>query len=283
MPAPLTRYFSFHILSGIFIAKLRHFRHGLRMKVSVAIITRNEAGRLPNCLESLTFADDILVVDSGSSDPTVSIAEEFGCRVLSEAWRGYAKQKQFAVDNCLYDLVLILDADERIPLETAEGIKGITQNENQLCAAYSFSRKNFFHNRWIRHCGWWPDRIVRLVDRRRGQFSDRLVHEQWLARGPVKALDFSIEHYSFRNYSDLIHKMEAYSSLSALEMLRKRKRVGWLPPITHGVWMFLRTYLLERGFLEGFDGLVISILNAGGSFLKYAKYREIRSDGSSGV
>ncbi len=246
------------------------------MTISVAIITKNEADRLPECLNSLTFADEILVVDSGSTDHTVSIAEEFGCRVLSEPWRGYAGQKQFAVDNCLHDLVLILDADERIPVETAQEIKRISRNERRTFAAYSFSRKNFFHDRWIRHCGWWPDRIVRLVNRRQGQFSERLVHEQWLARGHVKTLDFSIGHYSFRNYSDLIHKMETYSTLSALEMLRKRKRVGWWAPITHGFWMFLRTYLLERGALEGFDGFMIAVLNAGGSFLKYAKYREMK-------
>lgn len=249
---------------------------GLGIKISVAIITQNESDRLPACLDSLSFADDILVVDSGSTDRTVAIAEAFGCRVLTEAWRGYAGQKQFAVDHCLYDLVLILDADERIPPETAQEIKRICRNDRQTCAAYSFSRKNFFHNRWIRHCGWWPDRIVRLVDRRQGQFSGRLVHEQWLTRGDVKPLDLSIEHYSFRNYSDLIHKMETYSSLSAQEMLRKHRGVAWWTPITHGFWMFLRTYLLERGILEGFDGFMIAVLNAGGSFLKYAKYREMK-------
>ena len=247
------------------------------MPFSVAIITQDEEQRLPGCLRSVSFADEVLVVDSGSRDNTVSIAKSFGCRVLLEPWRGYAKQKQFAVNNCLNDWVLILDADERVPGKTAEKIKEILNSPEKRFSAYGFLRKNFFHNRWIRHCGWWPDRIVRLVDRRLGHLSDHLVHESWLSDGAVKELDLIIEHYSFRNYSDLIHKLETYSTLAAREMLRNGKRAGCLSPLSHGLWMFLRTYMLELGVLEGFDGFIISVLNGGGSFMKYAKLREIRS------
>lgn len=251
------------------------------MPISVAIITRDEEKRLAACLESISFAEEVLVVDSESRDRTVSIARSFGCRVLSEKWRGYARQKQFAVDNCSYDWVLILDADERVPAETREKIKEIVNGPRQGFSAYSFLRKNYFHDRWIRHCGWWPDRVVRLVSRRQGHLSGQLVHERWVSEGPIKELDVAIEHYSFQNYSALIHKMETYSTLAAEEMVKKGKRAGWWSPLTHGLWMFVRTYLLELGLLEGFDGFVISILNGGGSFLKYAKAREMMIHGQS--
>jgi glycosyltransferase involved in cell wall biosynthesis len=251
------------------------------MPLSVAIITKNEEDRLPICLKSLSFADEVLVVDSGSEDNTVKIAASFGCRVLLETWRGYAQQKQFAVDNCLHDWVLVLDADERVPRITAEKIKEIAGRPEKKFTAYSFLRKNFFHNRWIRHCGWWPDRVVRLVHRRHGRFSEHLVHEHWISDGSIQQLDLAIEHNSFRNYTDIIHKMDDYSSLAAQDMLKKGKRVRCYSPILHGIWMFFKTYIFELGVLEHFDGFVISILNAGGSFLKYAKLRELMIHGHS--
>ena len=242
--------------------------------LSAAIITLNEEDRLPDCLKSLGFVDEVLVVDSGSSDRTVEVAKEHGARILSEKWRGFSFQKQFAVDQCQNDWVLILDADERIPEETAAVIMEQLSGQDGETAAYSFKRKNYLHGRWIRHCGWWPDRIVRLVDRHRGAFDGRAVHEKWVPAGRVGALDVPIEHISFRNYSELVAKMESYSTLSSMELFERGTTVGAFTPVTHGLWMFLKTYLIERGFLDGFDGFMISIMNAGGSFLKYAKLRE---------
>ena len=244
--------------------------------LSVAIITKNEEERLPDCLKSVTFADEVLVVDSGSTDGTVALAKSLGAKVLTEAWRGYSGQKQFAVDQCLHDWVLILDADERIPQETAQSIKEELATNHPTISAYGFRRKNYLHGRWIKHCGWWPDRIVRLVNRRAGGFDGRPVHERWVTQGSVKELDAVIEHTSFRNYSELLAKMENYSNLASKELFDKKANVNALTPIFHGLWMFLRTYLLELGVLDGFDGFLISTTNAGGSFLKYAKAREMR-------
>lgn len=244
------------------------------MPLSVAIIAQDEEDRIPECLKSVSFADEVLVVDSGSQDHTVSIAEFYGCKVISKKWMGYAQQKQYAVDNCCNDWVLILDADEQLPKETGEQIEQILDTPQHGVAAYSLLRKNFFRNRWIRHCGWWPDRVVRMVDRRQGHFSDNLVHERWISNGPVKELDLTIEHRSFRNYSDLVHKMQTYSTLSAQEMLNRGRSVRWWSPFSHGLWMFIRTYVLEMGMMAGFDGFMISLFNAGGSFMKYAKLRE---------
>ncbi|QTA84348.1 glycosyltransferase family 2 protein [Desulfonema magnum] len=245
----------------------------MNTKLSVAIVAQDEEDRLPRCLESLFFADEVLVVDSGSQDDTVDIAGSFGCNVLFQPWLGYARQKQYAVDHCQNDWVLILDADERVPKETADEIKKILGEPSYV--AYSFLRKSFFHDRWIRCCGWWPNRVLRLVDRRQGRFNDHLVHESWIADGDVKELDIVLEHYSFRNYADLIHKMQIYSTLAAEEMLQDGRRAGWWTPFSHGLWMFVRSYFLELGISEGFDGFMISMMNAQGSFMKYAKLREL--------
>ncbi|MBW1767533.1 MAG: glycosyltransferase family 2 protein [Deltaproteobacteria bacterium] len=242
--------------------------------LSIAIITKNEETRLPDCLKSVSFSDEVLVVDSGSSDKTVEVAKSFGARVLIEEWRGFSGQKQFAVDQCRHDWVLILDADERIPEESAITIRQEMARNDPEISAYSFRRKNYLHGRWIKHCGWWPDRILRLVHRKKGGFNGRPVHETWIAAGKEKALDAFIEHISFRNYSELVAKMENYSNLASKELFEKNAQVNVITPILHGLWMFIKTYFLELGVLDRFDGLLISTMNAGGSFLKYAKLRE---------
>ncbi|MFO7784737.1 MAG: glycosyltransferase family 2 protein [Thermodesulfobacteriota bacterium] len=250
--------------------------------LSVAVITRDEEDRLPACLESVSFADEIVVVDSGSTDSTVEIAHSKGARVVVEAWRGFSGQKQFAVDSCSNDWVLILDADERVPSETAGAILHALSFQDEAVTAFSFPRKNFLHGRWIRHSGWWPDRILRLVDRRYGSFDGRAVHERWLTRGREQSLSAPIEHISFRTYSDILAKMELYSDLAARSMYDSGRTSGPLTPPLHALWMFFRTYVMELGALDGFDGLVISIMNAGGSFFKYAKLRELMAEPDTG-
>lgn len=244
--------------------------------LSVAVIAKDEADRITTCLDSLDFADDVVVVvDAASRDDTLAIARSHGCRALSRPWMGYARQKQFAVDACANDWVMILDADESIPRRTAKSIVRLLADPPLDVAAYGFMRKNIFHGRWFKRCGWWPDRVVRLVNRSRGAFSDNLVHEQWVVDGPVRQLDAVIEHYSFRNYAGLIEKMQNYSTLAALQMKNEGRRARWWTSISHGLWTFLRSYFLELGILEGFDGFMISTANAGGSYLKYAKLWEL--------
>lgn len=249
----------------------------MKAPLSVAIIAKDEADRLSACIDNLSFADEVVVVvDERSSDETLSIALAHGCRAISKKWMGYAKQKQFAVDMCQNQWVLVLDADERIPDQTADAIMRILSSPDLNVAAYSLMRKNIFHDRWVRRCGWWPDRVIRLVDRAKGSFSDDLVHEQWVAYGPIKELNIAIEHHSFRNYADIIDKLQNYSTLAACQMNQEGRTASWWTPISHAIWMFIRTYILELGILAGFDGFMISILNAGGSFMKYAKLRELR-------
>jgi len=245
------------------------------MKFSVALITKNEEKNLPGCLRSVTFADDIVVVDSGSSDKTVEIAKDFGCRVFVEDWKGYGPQKNSAIDKCSYDWVFLLDADERVAEETKEVITKTLQEPS--ADAYSFRRKNFLHGRWLKHSGYWPDRQVRLVNKNKGTFQG-VIHEKWFTEGHVRALNAHIEHYAFSHYSDMLKTLNEYSSVVAQQLYNSGRRAHVLSPVYHGIGMFFKIYLIEKGFLDGMDGLVTAITKAGGSFFKYAKLLEIQRE-----
>ncbi len=246
-----------------------------KIPFSVAIITKDEERNLPDCLKSVSFADDIVVVDSDSTDRTVEIAKEFGCRVFVEEWKGFALQKSSAVDKCRHEWVLLLDADERVPDETREVILRVQQSPT--ADAYRFRRKNYLHGKWLRHSGYWPDWQIRLVNKTKGLFQSA-IHERWITDGPVQDIDAAIEHYAFSNYSDMLKTLDDYSTIIARHLFESGRRANLLSPIYHGTGMFLKIYLLERGFLDGMDGLVTALTKAGGSFFKYAKLLEIQRE-----
>jgi glycosyltransferase involved in cell wall biosynthesis len=247
------------------------------MKLSVAIITKNEEKNFPDCLKSVSFADDIVVVvDSRSTDRTAEIAEEFGCRVFIEDWKGDGPQKNSAIDKCKYEWVLILDADERIPGETKQEIIRVIINSH-TADAYIFPRKNYFNGRWIKHCGWWPDTIIRLVKKSRGMFKS-ITHGKWVTEGKVVTLNSPIEHFSFKTYSDMVRVMDGRSSEMAQEMYAAGHRATILTPFIHGTAMFIKIYLIRLGFLEGLNGFIIALTRAGGTFLKYAKLLELQGE-----
>lgn len=241
--------------------------------VSVAIITKNEEYRLPRCLKSLGFSRDIVVLDSGSTDRTVSLAQDWGCRVFTEEWKGYGLQKNSAVAKCTCDWVLIVDADEVIPPETARTILSILNHP--AADAYVLNRRNFLHGRWMKHAGYWPDPHIRLVNRTKGAFKGN-IHERWHTEGIVKPLDAAIDHYAFGGYADMIRTMNDYSNVISKELYSSGKRVTVLSPVLHGMAMFLKIFIIEHGVLGGFDGFVTALTKAGGSFFKYAKLLEIQ-------
>ena len=242
--------------------------------MSVAIITKNESKRLPDCLRSVAFADDIVVVDSGSTDGTVEMAEEFGCKVYVEAWKGDGPQKQSAVSKCANDWVLVLDADERLTGEARERVIAIV-SAPESCDAYSFTRKSIFHGSWVRHGGWWPDRVVRLFRKSKGEYR-AITHGRWFTHGSMSRLDVPLEHYSYRDFADLVTRMNDYSTLRANELYDAGARTNPYAAVAHAVFMFFKSYVIGRGFLAGFDGLLIALTKAGGSFLKYAKLVELQ-------
>lgn len=247
------------------------------LPLSVAIITHNEEGRLPDCLASVAFASEVVVVDSGSSDRTVAIAQAAGARVYSEPWHGFGRQKQLAIDHCTQPWILVLDADERVTPRLAEEIRA-TLCDPSPKAAYSLPRKNLFCGRWLKHAGWWPDRVVRLFQQGKAKMSERLVHEALQVDGPVADLEAPLLHYTNRDLAQTLAKINRYSSAGAEELHRRGVR-GSLPlALARMTWAFVNNYLFRLGLLDGGPGLVQALTDAVNTLFKYLKLWEIGQD-----
>jgi hypothetical protein len=245
-----------------------------KISLSVALIVKNEAENLPDCLRSVAFARQIVVVDSGSDDETLRIAADFGCDVFNEPWCGFGPQKQFAVEQCREAWILVLDADERIPPETACVIRQIVDSPT-AAAGYSFPRKNFFQGRWIRHAGWWPDRVVRLFRRGRGRMTDAAVHEAVAVEGQVEALEAPIDHWTESRLGPILRKIDRYSTLGAEEAFAAGRRSSLWGAFLRAKATFFQDYLLRGGFLDGPQGLTLAVTDAVNKFFKYAKLSEL--------
>ncbi len=247
--------------------------------ISAAIITKNEGKNLKDCLKSIKFVDQVVIIDSGSTDDTVDIAQQFGCDFYPEPWKGFGPQKQSAIDKCKFKWVLVIDADERIPTETARTIQDAVRAQSDI-AGYRFPRKNYFQGRWIRHLGWWPDKIVRLFKRDMGKMSDDEVHEEVLVKGKIKDLNCPIEHYTEDRFSKILQKIDQYSSLGAERAYREGKRCSIWEAALRAELSFYQNYFLRLGFLDGHQGFTLSITDAINKFSKYAKLSQMskRSD-----
>ncbi len=242
-------------------------------KISCVVIARDEEQRIGDCLASVQWVDEIVVVDSGSSDNTVEIARGFTDKVHIVPWRGFGPQKQAAVDLATYDLILSIDCDERVTPELAAEIRDIA-GEGLPVAGYSVPRRTFVGRSEIRHCGWYPDRTIRLFDRRRGHFSPESVHERVLVDGEVGTCRHHLLHYSFAGFGDMLTKMNRYTDLGAEKLFAAGRRAGFLDVTVRPAYTFFRTYLLQLGFLDGFAGYLVSVSNAVSVFAKYAKLVE---------
>ncbi len=246
-----------------------------KIPLSVAMITKNESANLADCLKSVHFAAQIVVVDSGSTDETVQIASQFACDIFTEAWKGFGPQKQSAIDKCHNPWVLVLDADERIPSATASVIKDIVLQPTSSAAGYSFSRKNYFQGRWIKRMGWWPDRILRLFRKDCGRMTASSVHESVVVDGPVEALNAPIEHYPAAQLSKILMKIDQYSTLGAQEAYARGERTSlWWAAVRAKV-TFFQNYIFRFGFLDGVQGFTLAITDAVNKFFKYAKLNEL--------
>lgn len=240
------------------------------MTLSVIIITKNEARHIVACLESVAFADEFIVVDSGSTDDTVALARKFGARVeVTPDWPGFGPQKNRALDLATGDWVLSIDADERVTPELAREIQAVLATPRT--DAYEIPRLSEFCGRFIRHSGWWPDHVLRLFKRGTARFTDAAVHERVVPQGPVQQLKGHFEHYPYPNLDALINKVNRYSSDAAAMMYARGKRATIFSALGHGFWTFVRIYLIRRGFLDGRHGLVLAVTAAAGSFFRYAK------------
>ncbi|OZI33892.1 LPS biosynthesis protein [Bordetella genomosp. 10] len=241
-------------------------------KLSVIVITKNEAAHIVACLESVAFADEFIVVDSGSSDNTVELARDMGATVEQTAdWPGFGPQKNRALALAQGEWVLSIDADERVTPELAREIRQAIETGDK--DAYEIPRLSEFCGRFIRHSGWWPDPVLRLFRRGAGRFTDAAVHEKVVPVSAWRAgrLEAHFIHYSYPNLEALIAKSNRYSSDAATMMYARGKRASIFSALGHGFWTFVRIYLLRRGFLDGRQGVVLAVTAAAGSFSRYAK------------
>jgi glycosyltransferase involved in cell wall biosynthesis len=239
--------------------------------LSVIIITKNEAANIRACVESVSWADEILVVDSGSSDATVEICRESGAQIFVHDWPGFGAQKNRALSYATHEWVFSIDADERVTPELRDAIQAVLAKQNDEHAAYEISRLSSYCGRFMRHSGWYPDHIVRLFKRGAARFSDDLVHEHLLVEGSVGLLDGELLHYSFESLEQVLNKVNQYSSAGAVMMHRRGRQATLSGAVLRGLWSFVRTYVLRAGFLDGREGFMLAVSNAEGTYYRYLK------------
>src|SRR5436190_21407370 len=239
------------------------------MPLSVAIITRNAAGQLERCLASVAFADEVVVVDSGSTDGTVELAARHGARVVRKEWLGFGAQKQYAVDAASHVWVLCIDADECLSPELREAI--VAELKAPRGFVYAVARRNRFMGRWLRHGEGYPDWNVRLFDRRRARWSDDAVHERVICDGPVATLAGDLEHESAESLDAYVAKQNRYTTLQAQALHERGRPASVARLLLSPLVRFVRFYFLKLGFLDGAAGLVHILIGCGASFLKQAK------------
>jgi glycosyltransferase involved in cell wall biosynthesis len=237
--------------------------------LSACIITFNEAQRIEECLRSLSFCDEIVVVDSHSSDATRELAASLGARVIERDWPGYRSQKQFAVDAARCDWVLCLDADERVSPQLREEIVAARERGFAGYAGYSLARITDYFGRFLRHGNAYPDRLVRLFDRRCGGWAGLEIHENTRIRGRTGRLRGQLTHYPYRSLGDHLARMQRYADLMAHALHQRGRRCGLFPVLFNPQWRFVRGYLLRLGFLDGWRGLVFALIEAGYVRRKY--------------
>jgi glycosyltransferase involved in cell wall biosynthesis len=252
-------------------------------RLSVTIVAWNEEERLRACLESVTWADEIIVVDGESTDKTVALAREFTDRVWVRPWPGFAAQKNFAVEQASGDWVLALDADERVTPELRTRIAAILAADEAaggmggaVADGYAVPRRNIFWGAWVRHGGLYPDYQLRLFRRRAGRFLADAVHESVRVDGRVERLGEALLHHSYRSLEDFVQRSNRYSTLAAGEWIRQGKRAGLADLILRPLGRFLSMYIIQRGFLDGWRGFVLAVLYADYVFLRMAKAWEAR-------
>jgi glycosyltransferase involved in cell wall biosynthesis len=244
--------------------------HNSGQSLSVIIITKNEEHDIRDCLQSVAWADEIIVLDSGSMDKTLEIAKEYTSHVYtSPDWQGFGIQKNRALAYATCEWVLSLDADERVSEELRIEIQHAISKENNM--VYSMPRLSSYCGKFIRHSGWWPDYVARLFKRGHATFSNDLVHERLVFDVTTTKLTSPLLHITYKDLDEVIAKINQYSALGAKNSLEKGKRGSLASALGHAFWAFIRTYILRVGFLDGAEGLMLAIANAETTYYRYLK------------
>jgi glycosyltransferase involved in cell wall biosynthesis len=244
-------------------------------KLSVTVIARDEAADIDAALRSIAWADEIIVVDSGSTDDTVAIARRHTERVLQRDWPGYPAQKNHAASIASHDWILSLDADERVTPELAAEIQAVMAGA-PAHSGFGIPRVTWHLGRWIRTTDWYPDQQLRLYDRRAAEWTGRYVHESVTVRGSTGVLRGELQHFAYRDIADHLETIDRYTTYAARQMQEDGRRAGWLQLAGHPPLAFLRNYLAHGGIRDGIPGLVVSTLNSYYVFLKFAKLWELQ-------
>ena len=248
----------------------------MSVAVTVTVITKNEAADIGDALASVAWADEIVVVDSESTDDTVAIAKRFTDRVVVRPWPGYIEQKNYAASIAANDWILSLDADERVTPALADEITALMAAAPRE-AAFRIPRVTWHLGRWIRTTDWYPDHQTRLYDRRAARWTGRYVHEAVTVDGEIGRLRGELQHYAYRDIADHLETIDRYTTYAARQMHEDGRRAGILQLLGHPPLAFLRNYIAHRGILDGGPGLIVSALNSYYVFLKFAKLRELQN------
>jgi glycosyltransferase involved in cell wall biosynthesis len=250
--------------------------------LTVITLTLNEERNIRECLESARWADELIVVDSGSTDRTVEIARSFTSNVHAVKWQGYGATRNFAHDRASGDWILWLDADERVTPELAEEIRGILQDAHQAVNGYAIARRAYFLGRWIRHSGWYPGRVVRLFRRGKGRYSETRVHEQLHIEGGVVPTRHDLLHLTDPDLVHYLSKFNTYTSLAAEDMATAGRTFRLRDLLLRPPFQFVKMYMLRGGFQDGIQGFILAVLSSAYVFAKYAKLWERRSSAGPG-
>jgi glycosyltransferase involved in cell wall biosynthesis len=246
-----------------------------RKKISVIIITKSEERNISDCLRSVEWADEIVVVDANSSDRTVELARKFTDKIFVNEWLGYAAAKNFALEQCNNPWVLWLDADERVTPELAKEIQTTIGLTDSPYRGFEVARRAYYLGKWIRHCGWYPGYVVRLFRNENARFSDSRVHESLQLSGTIGRLKNDLLHFTDENLFHYFSKFNRYTTLAAEDVVEARKKFTLRDLLIRPPFLFLKMYVLRLGVLDGMHGLVLSLLSAAYVFVKYAKLWEL--------
>lgn len=239
-------------------------------RISVLILTYNEEERIRKCLDSVRWADEIVIVDSESQDKTLDIVREYTDKAIVQPWLGFGAQRNLGLKSCTGDWILILDADERVSEELKEELLTISESDD-FAAGYYIARKNYFLGRWIKGCKWYPDFTLRFFQRGKGRYNEKLVHEALEVNGKTAYLSQHLLHYTYKDLQHYIAKMNNYTDLEAKQFILKGRRVSPLDFAFRPGWTFFKMYFLKKGWQAGFPGFILSVLLSFYNYMKYVK------------
>jgi len=246
------------------------------MSLSVVIITKNEEHNIRRCLDSVKWADEIIVVDSQSTDKTVEIVKEYGAKIFSPEWRGYGPAKQEGVKKATGEWILSIDADEEVTLELAEEIKKTLAAENSY-NGYLINRHTNFLGKWINHCGWYPDYLLRLFRKGSGSFNNAVIHEKIEINGKTRKLKAELLHYSYSNLETYLSRFNRYTTLGAEAAFEKGKKASNFDIVFRPFVSFIDHFITRQGFQDGLEGFIISVLSSVAVMVKYVKLRHLQN------